>query len=122
VIVALSLLFAPNRGLIWNWLRQGTTRRQLRAEAVLADLAELEAQHAGHAHGHSAAVLQTMNPGHGIRRTLRDLAARGLVQRVDDDAWILTDTGRVEASQAGRRLTPLASGSRPGSDDDHHAA
>ncbi|MCA9969601.1 MAG: metal ABC transporter permease, partial [Anaerolineales bacterium] len=37
VIVLLSFLLAPARGLLWKWLRQRRNRRQLRADAVLAD-------------------------------------------------------------------------------------
>jgi manganese/zinc/iron transport system permease protein len=32
VIVMASLLFAPNRGIVWDWLRTRHTRRRLRAE------------------------------------------------------------------------------------------
>jgi manganese/zinc/iron transport system permease protein len=95
-IVLLSLLFAPNRGLIWNALRDARNRRKLRVETVLSNLHTLDRQHAGEAHGHAAAVLDTMGLGHGgARRTLEDLARRGWVQRVGQDAWTLTPAGRA---------------------------
>jgi manganese/zinc/iron transport system permease protein len=36
VIVLFSMLFATNRGLVWNWFRNLQNRRHLRAQAVLA--------------------------------------------------------------------------------------
>ncbi|MEA2530205.1 MAG: manganese/zinc/iron transport system permease protein [Thermomicrobiales bacterium] len=102
-IVLVSLLFAPNRGLLWNWLAQGRTRRRLRGEALLADLSVLASHHATLDHGHSTAVLRAMNPGRsGLDSTLSDLAARGLVRRTNGDRWTLTEAGRsVALEQAG---------------------
>jgi manganese/zinc/iron transport system permease protein len=99
-VVLASLLVAPNRGLLWNWLAQGRTRRRLRGEAVLADLAVLASQHASLDHGHSTAVLQAMNPGRaGLERTLSDLASRGLVRQLNGDGWALTEAGRRETDR-----------------------
>jgi manganese/zinc/iron transport system permease protein len=96
VIVLVSLLLAPNRGLIWNALAQGRTRRRLRGEAILSDLAVLADQHPTLDHGHSTAVLRAMNPGRaGIDTALSDLAARGLVRRLNGDSWTLTPEGRT---------------------------
>ncbi len=44
-VVVISLLFAPNRGLVWNWARQRRNRRRLRRETVLSDLYFLGKQH-----------------------------------------------------------------------------
>jgi manganese/zinc/iron transport system permease protein len=33
-IVIISLLFAPNRGLIWNWIRQRRNQRQLQVPTI----------------------------------------------------------------------------------------
>jgi manganese/zinc/iron transport system permease protein len=107
-IVLVSLLFAPNRGLLWNWLAQGRPRRRLRGDAVLADLSVLASQHASLDHGHSTAVLQAMNPGRaGLARTLSDLASRGLVRRVNGDVWTLTEAGKSAANdQSANGLPP----------------
>jgi manganese/zinc/iron transport system permease protein len=103
-IVAFSLLFAPNRGLIARRVTERRTQHALRGDALLADLAELEAQHAGVRHAHSIAVLQAMNPGRaGLERTLTQLAERGLVQRSHDDQWALTDAGHDTASRTEHR-------------------
>jgi manganese/zinc/iron transport system permease protein len=100
VIVLISLLIAPNRGLIWNALAQRRTRRRLRGEALLADLAVLAAQHPTLDHGHSTAVLRAMNPGRsGLETTLTELASRGLVRRLNGDSWTLTPEGRTSVEK-----------------------
>jgi manganese/zinc/iron transport system permease protein len=99
-IVAFSLLFAPNRGLLARRIAERRTRYQLRGEALLADLAELESQHAGIRHAHSTRVLQAMNPGRaGLGRTLTQLEEQGLVNRADSGSWSLTDAGHESAAR-----------------------
>jgi len=102
-IVGVSLLFAPNRGLLSRRIAEHRTRRLLLGDALLADLAELEEQHAGAAHGHSVAVLKAMNPGHAaLEQTLAQLKERGLVRQLDDGGWVLTEAGHEEAVRSGR--------------------
>jgi manganese/zinc/iron transport system permease protein len=98
ILVAGSLLLAPNRGLVWSWARRARSRRRLRTEAVLADLYRLASQHARPTEApHSTSVLRTMADLGGVRRSLAVLAERGLVRDVDDDRWVLTDAGVAEA-------------------------
>jgi manganese/zinc/iron transport system permease protein len=102
-IVAFSLLFAPHRGLLWKRVEDRRTRYRLRGDALLADLAELEEQHAGVRHAHSTAVLKAMNPGRaGLAQTLIQLQERGLVERSGDGQWMLTTAGHAEAVRSGR--------------------
>jgi hypothetical protein len=70
-------------------------RRRLRLAAVLADLHELELQHPGVEHGHSAAVLSVMSGG--TLPSLLELERRGQVRRLGVDEWALTDAGRKAA-------------------------
>jgi len=100
VIVLFSMLFATNRGLVWNWLRSKQNRRKLRARAVLADLNTLAMQHPHEAHGHSVAVLRTMsaNPD-GVSYALKQLRERGHAYEVSTDVWALTDEGLAQASR-----------------------
>lgn len=98
VIVLVSLLLAPNRGIIWNVLRQRRQRRQLRAEAVLSDLYTLAAHHDDPTHGHSIAALEALRMGQGsARRSLEALRERGLATEVGAGAWALTPSGMEEA-------------------------
>jgi manganese/zinc/iron transport system permease protein len=96
-----SLLLAPNRGLVARWLqRQQRNRRRLRVRAVLADLYTLASQHDDRAHAHDIAVLRTMNAGRGgVQHTLETLAGRHLVREVEPDRWALTPAGWEEAQR-----------------------
>ena len=117
-IVLISLLFAPGRGLLWGIVVERQTRHRLRGDALLADLAVLEAQHAGGLAGHPAAVLRAMNPGRsGLVRTLAQLDERGLVHRTDTGAWLLTPEGRAAAMETelhGRDRGDESSDEHPG--------
>ena len=100
LIVLLSLLLAPNRGLVWDWLRQRRNRRRLRSSAVLHDLYMLAQQHGHHGHSHPAATLKAMNRGRGgVDRSLQALQAAGLVEQVPVDEWRLTPKGAQEAQR-----------------------
>ena len=100
LIVLFSMLFATNRGLVWNWFRSRRSARKLRARAVLADLNALALQHPDHAHGHSVAVLRAMstNP-EGVSYALHQLQERGHARELGHDVWALTDAGLAEASK-----------------------
>jgi manganese/zinc/iron transport system permease protein len=99
-IVLVSLLLAPNRGLVWNWAQYQRNRRRLRVEAVLSDLYALASQHEHMDHGHSIAVLRAMNAGRGgVQRSLDELTARGWARKAGTDAWALTDEGRAAAER-----------------------
>jgi len=97
-IVIVSLLAAPNRGLLWRWWRQRSTSRRLRQERVLCDLYTLAAKHGAGNRPHEAATLDAMVSG--PTRTvyvLRRLAEQGLVAETPDGRWHLTDEGLEEA-------------------------
>jgi manganese/zinc/iron transport system permease protein len=84
------MLFAPNRGLVWNWVRRQRSRRQLRLDAVLNDMYTLAVQHDNLQHAHSIGVLRTMNEGAGgVRRSLETLAGQGLVRESGGAQWAL---------------------------------
>jgi manganese/zinc/iron transport system permease protein len=99
-IVLFSMLFATNRGLIWNWIRSQRNRHKLRARAVLADLNTLAMQHPNEEHGHSIAVLRAMsvNPD-GVSHALGQLKERGHAQEVSHDVWALTEEGLAAAKK-----------------------
>ena len=99
-IVLFSMLFATNRGLVWNWMRSQRNRRKLRARAVLADLNALAMQHPDQEHGHAVAVLRAMsvNPD-GVSHALRQLQERGHAREVSRDVWALTDEGLAQAGR-----------------------
>lgn len=106
VIVLFSMLFATNRGLVWNWIRSQQNRHKLRARAVLADLNTLAMQHPNEQHGHSMAVLRAMstNP-EGVSHALRQLEERGHAREVSHDVWTLTDEGLAQARRNQENMT-----------------
>ena len=97
LIVVVSLMLAPRRGIVWSWVRGRRNQRQVRVAAVLADLYALAMQHADRAHGHPTAVLEAMGArGGGVRVTLAVLEDRGLARRSADGGWSLTSAGEQE--------------------------
>jgi manganese/zinc/iron transport system permease protein len=98
VLVLVSLLFAPNRGVLWEAARRALTRRRLSAERVLCDVYELALQHDDTTHPHETGTLKVMTaPSRGVRRCLVELARRGLVQTLSGDRWALTAEGEARA-------------------------
>jgi manganese/zinc/iron transport system permease protein len=101
IIVVFSMLFAANRGLVWNWLRSRKNRHQIRAQAVLGDLNTLAMQHPNEEHGHSSAVLRAMSPNpDGVTLALSQLKEQGFAREISRDVWALTDDGLTEAGKS----------------------
>ncbi len=98
VIVLVSLLAAPGRGLIERRLAQIRRRRRFQAEQILENLYRLAMQHQDPTHPHSARVLQVMGARpREVEAGLRALAEQGLVRVVDNEEWALTDAGLAAA-------------------------
>lgn len=100
-IVLISIVVAPNRGLLWSWIRQQRSRRRLRLDTVMGDLYVLAMQHEEPtSYGHSIEVLRAMNAGRGgVEHTLKTLSNQGLVHQVGQDHWALTETGLAEVER-----------------------
>jgi manganese/zinc/iron transport system permease protein len=113
-IVLVSLLLAPNRGLVWNWVRHQRNRRKLQLEAVLGDLYVLASQHTDSQHAHSIAVLRAMNANQGgVARSLAELERRGWVRQAGPDEWALTADGLVEARRLAQAQAPAPQPANP---------
>ncbi len=99
-LVMISLVFAPNRGLLWKWLRQLRNRRRLALDAVLLDLLELAEQHPDLDRPHPRSALEAMSfRSSSVPGSLRELAERGWVHTRGADEWLLTPAGRREAER-----------------------
>jgi manganese/zinc/iron transport system permease protein len=106
VFVLVSILFAPRRGIVAEAIHRRVSARRLRAEAVLADLAVLAAQHDGASHAHPVAVLRAMRDGaHGVETALRRLEDRGWAAR-DAAGWSITAEGRARVLEMEGGETP----------------
>jgi manganese/zinc/iron transport system permease protein len=109
VFVLISMLFAPNRGLLYNWIREARRRRDLAIEAVLLDMFELSRQHANKAHPHSAEALRAMSyRAVGIDRTLRELRSRGWAMETAEGLWFLTGSGQAKAEDLLQNMGAVA--------------
>jgi manganese/zinc/iron transport system permease protein len=93
LIVTLSLFFAPNRGLVWNWLQRQRNRQRLRTLAVLEALYRMGLHHGDPYHPHSLRSLRATVRGRGVKFTLQQLAGRGWVKSAASDEWALTAPG-----------------------------
>jgi manganese/zinc/iron transport system permease protein len=102
-IVFLSMLFAPNRGILWEQIRRRRNRTQLRSMAVLETLYQLGAQHAEPTHPHSLNAIRATVPGRGVLHTLAVLESEGLVQRTGEKEWALTGQGVTQIERKLRR-------------------
>jgi manganese/zinc/iron transport system permease protein len=99
-IVAVSLLFAPNRGFVFRKIREWRAGRALRVDAVLVDLYTLASQHDSADHPHSERVLNVMSSMSGTaRRTLGLLKTLELARPIDDQRWALTRSGEERAER-----------------------
>lgn len=93
-IVLISILLAPNRGLVWAWARRRRNRNRLQFEAVLSDMYTLAQQHDNRFHAHNIAVIRTMRPDDGgLAHTLDVLRERGLATEEETNQWRLTPEG-----------------------------
>ncbi len=100
VLVIISLLFSPQRGLIATAIARRSNRRALRTDAVLLDLYALAAQHpTDEAYGHPVSVLTALGVSRGnVPAALDRLSEEGLAAEITPDAWHLTEQGRVRAA------------------------
>lgn len=99
-IVLLSMLFAPNRGLVWRNVQERRSRRSLRSQHILLYLYWMAAQHEDINHPHTIDALRvTVSGEHGVRDALDRLAGDGLVMQVDERRWSLTDDGVRQARE-----------------------
>src|SRR5688500_12251563 len=96
-IVIVSLLLAPERGVVWRALERRRRGHEIRADAVLLDLYALAAQHDMREHAHRTDVLVAMRPGVGVERSLEALAELGYADRQGARGWLLTPNGRDHA-------------------------
>ncbi len=111
-MVALSLLAAPRRGVVWQRLREFRSGRRLRMDAVLLDLYALSAQHEVPGHPHDRRVLDMMaRPTGAAKRSLRFLLERGYVVRTASREWALTEAGTERARELLRSPRGGGSGS-----------
>lgn len=97
-IVVVSMFLAPNRGLLFKYIREKLNSRVLRLNNVLSDIYELAMQHKDPYYAHSEAVLNSMSviPGKVVKN-LTELKGQGLISETRTGYWALTDKGYEKA-------------------------
>lgn len=111
VVVTVSLLFAPGRGLVGRWFRLGRLRQAPQLDPVLIHLYALSLHHEDDPeHGHSEAVLHTMSSRDAdVAGALAGLESKGLALQLPDGLWAPTALGRREARRTLEREGAVAS-------------
>lgn len=102
IIVIISILLAPNRGIIWDLARRMKNRFNIRLHAVLIDLYELavEQHENNYQYGHNLSTIKIMSGKRiGVKNTLRMLEKRGLVNSIIKDEWS-SDRGSLHTVQS----------------------
>ncbi|MEY4614365.1 MAG: hypothetical protein RL179_2338 [Planctomycetota bacterium] len=94
LIVLLSILFAPARGIVWYQFKHWRDSKILHLDSVLANLSSLAREHSGKQYGHSIAMLKEIssNPS-GVPGSVQKLTELGLVKEVEKGFFIPTSKG-----------------------------
>jgi manganese/zinc/iron transport system permease protein len=103
LIVGVSLLFAPERGLVWEAAKRRRDRLDLTTRRLLATLRGLADKHGDAAYPAEQGMLDAYHGG-GTLRALRLLEERGLVARMlhmpdEGPHWRLTEAGFAKAGE-----------------------
>jgi manganese/zinc/iron transport system permease protein len=93
----LSLFFAPQRGILWSWIRHRYQHRQVRVSAVLAGIYRLAVEDPDPFRAHSVKALDAVGI-HAAQRTMPELERQGWVKRAGQ-LWQLTEPGLARARQ-----------------------
>jgi manganese/zinc/iron transport system permease protein len=102
-IVFISLMFAPNRGLVWAWLRQRQQRDNIREQTMLTNLLLFSETHDTPYHPHDLAALTAIGRGPAVK-AMESLEQQGLVANFKDDFWALTKEGYETAIKFNEEL------------------
>lgn len=93
VIVFISLVFAPNRGLLWNYLRRKKSRKEIDEDQVLTNLYKLAMTHGDLNHYHSLSTIKPDKQEEMTLGMLKSLEAKNFASRDKENRWIITDDG-----------------------------
>ena len=100
----ISILFAPNRGLLWQWIRRRSRHGDITLARVLEKLYWLEQNHEPGSHFHEVRSLQALNRER-IDRYLATLVRQQWVERSEKGGIRLTPTGLKQAEKTLKEMT-----------------
>jgi manganese/zinc/iron transport system permease protein len=96
-IVAISLLFAPNRGIVWDWLRGRRNRKQLQTTMLLEKLYQIAMLHDDPQYAHRMSDLRAVMPNRPLEAPFFELVEQGLARTDENGRWLLTPAGVAQA-------------------------
>lgn len=107
VIVVISLLFSPNRGLLWAAFRRYVNRKNIHADILLNNLYLLSQSHQDPCHAHDLAALEAVGR-RGLDRSIHALHQKKWVYSPKKQFWGLTKEGLKHAKrmQQSRAVEP----------------
>ena len=107
MIVLISFLFSPKRGLVANFIRRLRQSRQIQVETVLMALYQLGINHDDPQHPHAEIAIRVAIPNPiSLPSSLKKLEERGWVHSNHEGLWALTEQGFENA----RLLSDVRSG------------
>lgn len=95
LLVLISILFAPDRGIVYKAIRMAGSKTKLKTDGILLTLFELAMQHKDNVfHKHNVKAIVALHPGrYKVCRCLKKLQARGMVKKSGHVDWSLTEKG-----------------------------
>jgi manganese/zinc/iron transport system permease protein len=102
-----SLLFAPRRGLLWDWYRAYKNRSGILRTTMLKNLLLFSEIGADPFHPHHISALQSIGRA-SVHRTLTGLKEAGLVEEPSKNCWALTPLGLKAARKLNREYERLS--------------
>ena len=94
--VVVSLLFAPHRGLIWNWIQNYHYRSNIRANSMLVNMLLFSESQTDPYHCHQLSALTAIGRGPALR-AMKELQRQQLVRNPEADLWGFTKRGYQKA-------------------------
>lgn len=92
-IVIISLAFAPNRGLLWKYIRDRKNKKEINEDQVLTNLYHLAMNHDDIDHSHDILIIKPSKAVEAVNRKLEALLNRGLAKKDYFNKWSITDKG-----------------------------
>ncbi len=97
-IVIISLTLAPNRGLVWRYIREKKNKTMINEDQVLVNLYHLAMNHDNIEHGHDIATVcfntsEGAKCGENVKSQLEHLKTKGFTEKDYFDKWFITSRG-----------------------------
>ena len=93
IIVFISLILAPNRGLLWNYLKRKKSRKEIDENELLSNLYKLSRSHGDLEHYHSILTIKPNKLENETLLRLEKLEDKGMARRNKSEKWVITEKG-----------------------------